>query len=132
LSAMPNKMKKSNPATPMEGESLRALRQKILTLSDIHTNAKPPELARLILAGRAPPQVKLKTLIQMVRRTLANKGNDGRRHNGRQRWVRTGKLIESVKKAKVGDPASSLRKFAEKKGCSHDTIWKIRRQDIKY
>ena len=52
----------------------------------MHTNEGSTGIADLILQGDNPPDLDRNALRMMVTRTLNNKGEDGRKGNGREPW----------------------------------------------
>ena len=82
----------------IKGEKLKELRTKIINVAEVHPKDTPVDIAKKILQGQnAPKKANKDSVIRLVRRTLKNKGLDGRKSNGAKRSVRTPRFLRVVK-----------------------------------
>ena len=104
----------------LQGDELRQLRQKVISIIEVHSDWGYTDVARLILDGNNAPKMDIRCLAKFVERTAKNEGKDGRASNGRAPWVRTPRFIEDVRKAAENKVGKSSRNLAARKGCSQD------------
>ena len=105
---------------PLKGKPLALVRIQAQALHRTFPDETPRNIAKMILAGRDPPQVTLNSLRNICAKAMKHHdetgewGGDKRKGNsGAPRTVRTPTFVRKIKRSAKGQRGKSTRKFGK-------------------